>query len=63
MSLCGRQHYAVCHGNGVLDREPCRLERCCPIEIYNSSLLHDRDGSQCFVFIPLLAHSLEYFEY
>jgi len=62
MSMCGREHYAVCHGNCVLDRKPCRLEGSCPIEIDNSPLLHDRNSSQRFIFTPLLTHSLEHLE-
>ena len=62
MSLCGRQHYAVCHGNGMLDRQSSRLERSRAIEIYNFTLLHDGNRSQRVVFVPLLANSLEHFE-
>ncbi len=62
MPMCRRQHYAICHGNGMLDRQARRLERSRAIEIYNFPLLHDRDSSQRVVFIPLLADSLEHFE-
>jgi hypothetical protein len=62
MSIRSRQHYAVRRGNGVQDRKPCRFERSRPIEIHHSSLLHDCNSPQRFIFIPLQAHSLEYFE-
>jgi hypothetical protein len=62
MSMCGSQHHAACHRNGMLDRQPRRLERSRAIQIYNFPLLHDCDSSQRVVIIPLLTDSLEYFE-
>jgi hypothetical protein len=62
MSMCCRQHYAVCHRNGMLDRQSSRLERSRAIEIYNLPLLHDRNSTQRVIFIPLLTDSFEHFE-
>jgi hypothetical protein len=44
----------------TFDRKPRGLEYPRPVEIDDSALLHDRNGSQRFILASLLAHSLEH---
>jgi hypothetical protein len=59
MSLRSREHYAVRHRYPVQDRKPRGFYGGRPVEIYDTPLLHNRDGSQRLVLTALLANPLE----